>query len=50
LHTALSCAHTKFLDLDGSFDLAEDLAEGGFILKDGYLLTNNKSGLGISKL
>ena len=50
LHTALSCAHTKFLDLDGSFDLAEDLAEGGFILKDGYLLTNNKSGLGLSKL
>ncbi len=50
LHAALSCAHTKFLDLDGSFDLAEDLAEGGFILEDGYLMTNNKSGLGLTKL
>ena len=50
LHAALSCSHTKFLDLDGSFDLAEDLAEGGFILKDGYLMTNHKSGLGLTKL
>lgn len=50
LHAALSCRHTKFLDLDGSFDLAEDLAEGGFILEDGYLMTNNKSGLGLTKL
>lgn len=50
LHTALSCAHTRFLDLDGSFDLAEDLAEGGFILEDGYLMTNGKSGLGLTKL
>ncbi len=50
LHAALSCSHTKFLDLDGSFDLAEDLAEGGFILDDGYLMTNGKSGLGLTKL
>ena len=50
LHAALSCPHTKFLDLDGSFDLAEDLAEGGFILDDGYLMTNHKSGLGLTKL
>ena len=50
LHAALSCAHTKFLDLDGSFDLAEDLAKGGFILENGYLKTNNKSGLGLVKL
>ncbi len=50
LHAALSCQHTKFLDLDGSFDLAEDLAEGGFVLEDGYLMTNNKSGLGLTKL
>ncbi|WP_276348079.1 dipeptide epimerase [Daejeonella sp. JGW-45] len=50
LHAALSCKHTKFLDLDGSFDLAEDLAEGGFILEDGYLMTNNRSGFGLTKL
>jgi L-alanine-DL-glutamate epimerase-like enolase superfamily enzyme len=50
LHAALSCRHTRFLDLDGSFDLAEDMAVGGFILKDGYLATNNKSGFGLGKL
>lgn len=50
LHAALSCKHTRFLDLDGSFDLAEDLAEGGFILEDGYLTIGNKSGLGLTKL
>jgi L-alanine-DL-glutamate epimerase-like enolase superfamily enzyme len=50
LHAALSCRHTRFLDLDGSFDLAEDLAEGGFILEDGCLSTNNKSGFGLRKL
>lgn len=49
LHAALSCAHTKFLDLDGSFDLAEDLAEGGFILDDGYLMANGRSGFGLNK-
>lgn len=49
LHAALSCRQTKFLDLDGSFDLAEDLAEGGFILEDGYLMTSSKSGLGLNK-
>ncbi|MES3017831.1 MAG: dipeptide epimerase [Bacteroidota bacterium] len=50
LHAALSCPHTRFLDLDGSFDLAEDLAEGGFVLEDGYLMTNSKSGLGLTKV
>ncbi|SKB92273.1 mandelate racemase/muconate lactonizing enzyme family protein [Daejeonella lutea] len=50
LHAALSCSHTRFLDLDGSFDLAEDLAEGGFVLEDGFLTTNSKSGLGLTKL
>jgi L-alanine-DL-glutamate epimerase-like enolase superfamily enzyme len=50
LHAALSCEHTRFLDLDGSFDLAEDLAEGGFVLKEGYLFPNNIPGLGLIKL
>ncbi len=50
LHAALSCRHTRFLDLDGSFDLAEDMAEGGFILQDGSLMTNHKSGLGLKKI
>lgn len=50
LHAAFACRHTRFLDLDGSFDLAEDLAEGGFILEDGYLLPNEGNGLGLTKL
>lgn len=50
LHAALSCEHTRYLDLDGSFDLAEDLAGGGFILKDGYLFPNDRPGLGLIRL
>lgn len=50
LHAAFACAHTRYLDLDGSFDLAEDAAAGGFVLKDGYLYTNDKPGLGLTIL
>ena len=50
LHAAYSCSNTKYLDLDGSFDLAKDLVEGGFILKDGYLHPNGLPGLGYKKL
>ena len=50
LHAAYSCSNTKFLDLDGSFDLAKDLVDGGFILKDGYLYPNDLPGLGYKKL
>ncbi len=46
LHAALGSPATRYLDLDGSFDLARDVVEGGFILKDGYLLTGEKAGLG----
>jgi L-alanine-DL-glutamate epimerase-like enolase superfamily enzyme len=30
LHVALSCPNTKYLDLDGSLDLARDFVSGGF--------------------
>jgi len=50
LHCALSCPATKWLDLDGSFDLASDLVKGGFVLKEGYLNTNDKAGLGVELL
>jgi len=46
LHAALSSPATKYLDLDGSFDLAKDIVEGGFLLKDGCLSTNGRPGLG----
>ncbi|MDP6049933.1 MAG: dipeptide epimerase [SAR202 cluster bacterium] len=48
LHTALSCQNTKYLDLDGSFDLLDDIAEGGFVLKEGNLLLTSKPGLGVT--
>lgn len=38
LHAAYSCPNTRYLDLDGSFDLAEDLFSGGFELRDGKML------------
>lgn len=50
LHTAYSCSNTKYIDLDGSFDLSKDIAEGGFMLKDGYMYTNNLPGLGCKKV
>lgn len=51
LHSALSCANTKYIDLDGSFDLARDIVNGGFVLKDGvmYPVLDNP-GLGVSPI
>ena len=37
LHVALSCANTKYLDLDGSLDLVTDVVSGGFQIKDGWM-------------
>ena len=50
LHTAFSCPHTKFIDLDGSLDLAKDVVKGGFILKDGIMSISDKPGLGLTPL
>ncbi|MEL6820826.1 MAG: dipeptide epimerase [Calditrichota bacterium] len=50
LHAALASPATRYLDLDGSLDLARDLVKGGFQLKDGYLSTNNLPGLGVTLL
>ena len=50
LHTAFSCAHTKFIDLDGSLDLAVDVVKAGFILKDGIMSISDKPGLGLIPL
>ena len=49
LHAALACPATKYIDLDGSLDLAKDVATGGFVLKDGYMsIDENKAGLGVT--
>ena len=50
LHTAFSCPHTKFIDLDGSLDLARDVVAGGFILKDGIMSISDRPGLGLLPL
>jgi L-alanine-DL-glutamate epimerase-like enolase superfamily enzyme len=48
LHAAFACPHTRYIDLDGSLDLAEDIVINGFTLKDGYMIPNNSPGLGLS--
>jgi L-Ala-D/L-Glu epimerase len=47
LHAAYSCKHTKYIDLDGSLDLAVDIVKSGFILKDGFMTLPNRAGLGL---
>jgi L-Ala-D/L-Glu epimerase len=50
LHTAFSCANTRYIDLDGSLDLGRDEVKGGFILKDGYMYCSDKPGLGVERV
>jgi L-Ala-D/L-Glu epimerase len=50
LHAAYSCANTKYLDLDGSFDLSSDMVTGGFIVKDGFMYCSDEPGLGLKRL
>ncbi len=49
LHAAFACANTKYIDLDGSLDLARDEVKGGFILKDGVMYCSDKPGLGVER-
>ena len=50
LHVALASRATRFLDLDGSLDLAKDIVKGGFKLEDGTLSTLDKPGLGVTRI
>ncbi|MBX2914871.1 MAG: dipeptide epimerase [Cyclobacteriaceae bacterium] len=50
LHTAFASANTKYIDLDGSLDLAKDEVTGGFILKDGVMYCSDKPGLGLERI
>ncbi|HEY1250091.1 MAG TPA: dipeptide epimerase, partial [Thermoanaerobaculia bacterium] len=47
LHAAFASPATRYLDLDGSLDLARDVAEGGFTLKNGVMRTTEAPGLGV---
>ncbi len=48
LHAALASPATRYLDLDGSLDLARDVADGGFVLEDGFLRPTDGAGLGVT--
>jgi len=50
LHAAFSCANTKYIDLDGSLDLGNDVVKDGFILKDGTMYCSDKPGLGVERI
>ncbi len=50
LHCAYACENTKYIDLDGSLDLAQDIVKGGFILKDGYMSCSDEAGLGVERI
>ncbi len=50
LHTAFACPNTRYLDLDGSFDLAEDIVSGGFLVEDGVMRPTDGAGLGLQLL
>ena len=48
LHAAFASPATRYLDLDGSLDLARDLVSGGFTLEDGVMRTTGAPGLGVT--
>ena len=50
LHAAMACKATKYIDLDGSFDLAKDLVSGGFKVVDGKMSLNDYPGIGFKML
>jgi len=47
LHAAYASPATRYLDLDGSFDLKRDPVEGGFVVVDGRLEIRADAGLGV---
>jgi len=48
LHVAYACSATRYLDLDGSFDLGRDLAAGGYTVSDGRMFLPDAPGLGVT--
>ena len=48
LHAALASPATRYLDLDGSLDLARDIVTGGFVMQNGELSVTDNPGLGVA--
>jgi L-Ala-D/L-Glu epimerase len=49
LHVAFAAQNTRYIDLDGSLDLAEDVVKSGFILKNGVMSLPKGKGLGLKR-
>jgi L-alanine-DL-glutamate epimerase-like enolase superfamily enzyme len=47
VHLACALPGVQYADLDGAFDIIDDVATGGYELKDGYLIPSDKAGLGV---
>ncbi|MGH7452845.1 MAG: mandelate racemase/muconate lactonizing enzyme family protein [bacterium] len=47
LHLACALPGVQYADLDGAFDIVDDVAAGGFELQDGFLIPSDKPGLGV---
>jgi L-alanine-DL-glutamate epimerase-like enolase superfamily enzyme len=47
LHAAMAASATRYLDLDGSFDLGRDLFQEGFCIQNGELQLTGRPGLGV---
>ena len=47
LHAAFSSKNTKYIDLDGSLDLAKDVVSGGFRIENGRMYLLDRAGLGV---
>lgn len=50
LHAAFASDKTRYIDLDGSLDLGNDVVKGGFILKDGVMYCSDQPGLGVERI
>ncbi len=50
MHLAFSYAHTKYIDLDGSLDLVQDVVSAGFRIQEGRMIPKGGIGLGVTLL
>jgi L-alanine-DL-glutamate epimerase-like enolase superfamily enzyme len=47
LHLACALPGVQYADLDGAFDIVDDVAAGGFEVREGFLIPSDKPGLGV---